>query len=299
MPRKRTRRHCAVVDGCGIQFTGDAHISDSKSSLFEAVNPILTRQRAVASLAERRRFVVTLERAIRQRDVVSKLWSKITSDHNDIISLIQISLSSGDVDEAIWRCFLAAHFGRSSARGERQIQSGSRFLCAFHRSPVWTWKQVSRDPDALREWLSECDDLESLRYGSHRKYESQKPELIWSVIESFILLVDEFDTPTRLFSVGADEADDGFDCLYRRLRPVLRFGRTGRFDFLILLFDLGFISAEPIRPYLRGSTGPLAGAKLMWGTRSPNALDMLAADLSAQLSVSPIVMEDALCNWQK
>lgn len=90
---------------------------------------------------------------------------------------------------------------------------------------------MSRDPDALREWLSQCDDLESLRYGSHRKYESQKPELIWSVIESFILLVDEFDTPTRLFSVGADEADDGFDCLYRRLRPVLRFGRTGRFDF--------------------------------------------------------------------
>jgi hypothetical protein len=251
-------------------------------------------------LAERRRFVKTLQRAIRNREVVSRAWAKITGRNDDIIALIRAAQTSGDIDEAIWRCFLAAHFGRPSARGERQIQSASRFLCAFRRTPFWTWKRVSKNQEALREWLFDiADELETLMYGNHRKYESQKPKHIRSVIESFINLAIDYGSPTDLIAIDVDEIDDGFDLLYRRLRPVKRFGRTGRFDFLVLLLDLGFISAEPSRPYLRGSTGPLAGAKLLWGEQSPKTLDDLAADVSAQLGVSPIVMEDALCNWQK
>ena len=102
-----------------------------------------------------------------------------------------------------------------------------------------------------------------------------------------------------LIRVDEDEAVDEFDALYRRLRPLKQFGRTGRFDFLILLLDLGLISAEPRSCYLRGATGPLKGAKKLWGDRLPKELDELAADLSDRLTVSPIVMEDALCNWQK
>lgn len=302
MTRRRSRSEYEVEPKeCGAQVGPDTDTAgDSPSSLSKAVNRILKRQGAVATLPERRRFVETLQRAIRQREVVSKLWSKITSGNEDIIALIHASQADGKADEAIWRCFLAAHFGRPSARGDRQVQSASRFLCAFRKSPFWTWKRVSKNPEALREWLVECaDDLDTLMYGNHRKYESQKPKYIWSVIESFVLLANDYGSPTDLISKDVDDADDGFDLLYRRLRPVKRFGRTGRFDFLVLLLDLGFISAEPRWSYLRGATGPLAGAKLLWGEQSPQTLDDLAADLSAKLSVSPIVMEDALCNWQK
>ena len=103
----------------------------------------------------------------------------------------------------------------------------------------------------------------------------------------------------RLITVDEEEPIDEFDVLYRRLRPVTRFGRTGCFDFLVLLLDLGLISAEPRSCYLRGATGPLQGAKLLWGERLPRELDEMAAELSEWLDVSPIVMEDALCNWQK
>ncbi len=102
-----------------------------------------------------------------------------------------------------------------------------------------------------------------------------------------------------LITVDEDESCDEFDILYRRLRSVTRFGRTGRFDFLVLLLDLDLISAEPRSCYLRGATGPLQGAKLLWGERLPKELDEMAAELSERLDVAPIVMEDALCNWQK
>ena len=103
----------------------------------------------------------------------------------------------------------------------------------------------------------------------------------------------------RLITVDEDEPSDEFDILYRRLRPLKQFGRTGCFDFLVLLLDLGLISAKPKSCYLRGATGPLQGAKLLWGERLPREIDEMAAELSEWLDVSPIVMEDALCNWQK
>ncbi len=63
--------------------------------------------------------------------------------------------------------------------------------------------------------------------------------------------------------------------------------------------NLDLILAEPRSCYLRDATGPLQGAKLLWGERLPKELDEMAAELSEWLDVSPIVMEDALCNWKK
>ena len=298
--RQRRQISCAAEadSACGARNPNDSAASQSQS-FFKTVNRVLKEQDAVTPLAEQERFVEAVLRAIRQREVFSKHWSRITA-HDDIIALIHDAQASGDIDEAIWRSFLAAHFGRPSARGDKQIQSASRFLCAFLKEPFWTWKRVSKHPEALHEWLFECaDDLATLAFGNHRKYESQKPDSIWTVIESFVSLANEYGSPMGLMAVDEDEPIDEFDILYRRLRPLKQFGRTGRFDFLILLLDLGLVSAEPRSCYLRGATGPLKGAKKLWGERSPKELDELAADISERLDVSPIVMEDALCNWQK
>ena len=76
--------------------------------------------------------------------------------------------------------------------------------------------------------------------------------------------------------------------LYKRLKPIKRFGRTGRFDFLALLLDLHLISSEPVSCYLKGATGPRKGAIMLWGNRPIGQLDCLAMELSQRLGISPL-----------
>jgi len=261
---------------------------------------LLKDQRAVASFEEQGRLIDHLSRALRQRKAAAHLWSK-NRRADDIIGLIQVARDSGDLDEAVWRCFLAAHFGRASADTEH-THSASDFLCAFGGEPYWTWQRVCNAPESLRTWLSShALELQSLSYGNHRKYESKQPRDIWAVVESFLTLAQESGGPMKLFTVdmGDRAATQQFDVLYHRLSPLRRFGRTGRFDFLALMIDLRLMSAEPVTCYLRGATGPLKGARRLWGERRIAVLEELAAELAERLGVSPMAVEDALCNWQK
>ncbi|MDM4018189.1 hypothetical protein [Roseiconus lacunae] len=241
-----------------------------------------------------------LEWAAQRHEVFSKRWKVMMQREGDILALINQAAKSGDTDEAVWRCFLAAHFGRTSSQDAHRIASSAMFLCAFGDSPRWTWECISSDPKGLQTWLSKNrSDLASLQFGNHRKFESPKPKLMWEVIKSFVDLAHEFEGPELLIDLEQDEKGDPFDILYQRLRPLKRFGRTGRFDFLVLLSDLGLINAEPMKCYLQGATGPKDGAKLLWGDWTTGELDQAAAELAAGLAVSPHVMEDALCCWQK
>ena len=106
--------------------------------------------------------------------------------------------------------------------------------------------------------------------------------------------------PPDLLRIEAAELDtvERFDLLFERHRSLRRFGRLGRFDFLVLLSDLRLISAGPGSCYLEGSTGPLFGAQKLRGRRSIGRFEQLAADLAQRMSVSPMALEDALCNWQ-
>jgi hypothetical protein len=264
------------------------------------VQRVLNEQGAVVTQEEQGRFVHFLNRSIRCRELVAQQWARRRLRDRDIIGLIQVAGDSGDFDEAIWRSFLAAHFGRPSADSKvaNQLESASLLLCGFGSEPRWTWERVSARPNALHSWLHEhADDLASLSFGNHRKYESPKPDLLWEVIESFIELAERHGGPGALVTVAPN--DDSFDVLYRRLLPLRRFGRTARFDFLVMLIDLGLLSAEPTSCYLRGATGPKRGAELLWGKRAIAELDHLAVELAERIGVSPSVLEDALCKWQK
>ena len=96
----------------------------------------------------------------------------------------------------------------------------------------------------FRNWLYDRGaDLESLSFGNHRKYESKQPDLLWEVVESFVNLAMDYGGPMALVTLADD--DDPFHILYRRLSPLHRLSRTGRFDFLVMLPDLELISAEP------------------------------------------------------
>jgi hypothetical protein len=90
-----------------------------------------------------------------------------------------------------------------------------------------------------------------------------------------------------------------FDVLFRRFMGLTRFARTGAFDFVEFLSAVGLVGASPGKCYLTGSTGPRDGARIIWPGRSDDELEELAVVLARKLRVTPSVLEDTLCNWQK
>lgn len=302
------KRH---VRACGTE--GDGSCGESASLLSKRkvadelrrkVCRILDDQKAIVSKDEQRRFAEFVDRSMRYREMVAKRWTEDRLRGDDIIRLIQIARDSGDMDEAFWRSFLAAHFGRPSADAtiSNQVETASLFLFAFGKEPVWTWVQVSNDPNSFRDWLHKnANKLKVLSFGNHRKYESKQAKGIWQVTESFLALVEHYRSPLLLFTPAPTHTDprDVFDALYHRLIPLKRFGRTGVFDFLELLINLDLVSALPKSCYLNGATGPKLGAERLWGKRPIGELDRVATELAVKLGLSPAIVEDALCNWQK
>jgi hypothetical protein len=100
-------------------------------------------------------------------------------------------------------------------------------------------------------------------------------------------------------SVGQDPKEV-FAFLYDDLNRVAKLGRLGKFDFLCNLSNLGIAPIVPDKAYIVGSTGPLAGARLLFGDdKSSNYLESACLALDEALDVNPQAVEDALCNWQK
>jgi len=230
---------------CGQEPTGVADGVDAGEDFYRRADHILRQQGAVESLEERREFTGLLWRMILRRENFKRCFKSFTA-HDDIVALIHDAIRAGGLDEAVWRCFLAVHFGRLSAENDRQFRSAARFLFAFHNAPFWTWKRVSKNPRALHDWLMQHgDDLATLRYGNHRKRRSPRPKPIWLVIESFVSLATKYGSPMKLISDGLDSGLDAFNAFYRRLKQIYDFGRLGRFDLLVLLLDARLITAEP------------------------------------------------------
>jgi hypothetical protein len=76
----------------------------------------------------------------------------------------------------------------------------------------------------------------------------------------------------------------------------------GAFDFVVLPNDMKLVDAEPDSCYLTGrrrDRGSLAGAIKMFGDLRSAKLDKLAAELAKKLGISPVVLESALCDWNK
>ena len=103
---------------------------------------------------------------------------------------------------------------------------------------------------------------------------------------------------------ACEEADGSprtaFDNLYRSMGVVASFGRMGRFDYLTMIGKLELARIEPGSTYMQGATGPVDGARLLFGQMaSPTVLDAWLVELDRDLNVGMQVLEDALCNWQK
>ena len=215
-----------------------------------------------------------------------------------------LELRAGNADEAIWLVFLSVLFGKHKNHGWRRL----RDVYSGLGSGRWTWARASAQPAAFRSWLKANHQAIGGAFGNHRKYETLDPESKSSsalVVESFIALCSPspsgyFASLTR--SVGNDPAKI-FDAAYRELK-IARFGRLAKFDFLCLLGRLDLAPVRPGSAYLRGATGPLAGARLLiYGDSNSGAkaddLDQVLQRLDEVLDVGMQVMENSICNWQK
>lgn len=227
--------------------------------------------------------------------------------HFDPLLASILKLGAGDLDEASWLVFLAVHFGRNRRTG----WSLARDVYGAAGGAPWTWDHTSANVSSFRTWLAANES--ALRngpprrhFGNHRKYQSLSafaPTGTGAAVESYVDWVRGVGGHGALFRSAIGQASgDGrlaFHLLFESMNAVASFGRTARFDYLTTIGKLSIAPLEPGSLYLSGATGPLSGARLLFGAKSVEKLDECAVRLAHDLVVPMHVLEDALCNWQK
>lgn len=213
---------------------------------------------------------------------------------------------NGDLDEAFWITFLSIHFGKHGRHGWRR-------LCDVYSGlgrRTWTWPAYSNDPQAFVDWLTAHQDRIGGGFGNHRKYASLRTDseegtdkVFQSYLDWIGLGLSHQQIVARLVQVGGNDPNSIFDAFYRDMN-VRQFGRLGKFDFLALVGRLDLAPIAPGSAYLKGATGPVAGARLLFGNDRKAALsvrdlDAWVIELNDDLDIGMQAMEDSLCNWQK
>jgi alpha-glutamyl/putrescinyl thymine pyrophosphorylase-like protein len=244
-----------------------------------------------------------------QGRTISELRSDPSSDLFDPLKAAILHQRRAQMDEAFWMVFFFVHFGKHARGGWRYAREVYGRLGEGGR---WDWASTSSNVGAFRAWLdARQSDLKREGvpggFGNHRKYESldaYSESGTGTAVESYIHWVNPPRSHQQLFERAVQEAGGDrrktFDYLYRSMAAVIRFGRTARFDYLSMIGKLGLAPIEPGSTYMKGSTGPAQGARLLFGNQAGvTDLDRWLVDLDGQLHVGMQVLEDALCNWQK
>ena len=252
------------------------------------------------------KYINTLNRNPIEPDVTNPL----NEGFNPLKAAI-FNFRNGNFEEACWLVFLYVHFGESR-------QSGWPLTKSFYNKlgqGSWDWQAINSKKNTLQQWLSQNEkQLQSCgKFGNHRKYQSIKPTTqsgvgTAEVIESYIGWVEKSGSHMLLLKNLHNRQFDPqemFEHFYQSLDEVKSFGRVAKFDYLSMMGKLSFFPVEPGHPYLINSTGPINGAKLLFGDHNstPKSLNQNTACLGNHLNLNSDfkmqILEDALCNWQK
>ena len=217
------------------------------------------------------------------------------------------NLQAGDIDEASWLIFLMTAFGKPANTGWERLRDVYGMLGAG----TLDWQSVSAQPNLAETWLAANWQSVGGGPGSHRKYESMRPNTqrpIGAALTQYVNWINDGGGHANKFASLVQAAGNSpeaiFDHFYNEL-PCRGFARLGKFDWVSMLARYGLVTATPGTAYLRGATGPLRGASLLFrdNVDAPNsAIDGLQDKLTrldADLNVGMSVLEDSLCNWQK
>jgi hypothetical protein len=240
---------------------------------------------------------------------LSNLRAEPNDELFDPLKAAILQQRQGNTEEAFWLAFLFVHFGKHARAGWRYAREVYGRLGDGGR---WDWASISADPSGFRAWLNAHQDNLKREgvprgFGNHRKYESldaYSENGTGAVVESYVRWVNPPRTHQELMERACRQSDGdpgrAFEVLYQSMKTVARFGRTARFDYLTMVGKLGLALIEPPSTYMQGSTGPVKGARLLFGVPgSATELDSWLVELDAKLHVGMQVLEDALCNWQK
>lgn len=236
--------------------------------------------------------------------------------HSDLFDPLKAAIlqqRNGNFEEAFWLVFLFVHFGQNRRGGWRFARE---VYGKLGQRPFWDWTRVSSRPKMFRKWLRSHDvkirrDGVPGGFGNHRKYQSLDADSAngtGAAVETYVEWIKPPRTHLELVgeAMGKAKGDrySAFDILFHSMSRVASFGRTARFDYLTMLGKMNLAEIEPGSTYMHSSTGPLSGARLLFGGEMD--ADLTAADLDSWLSeldneiqVGMQVLEDALCNWQK
>lgn len=219
-------------------------------------------------------------------------------------------------DEAFWLVFLFVHFGKNAKSGWQLVRD---IYGALGSSKHWNWSRISSNPDSFHQWLKRnysklTSDGIHRAFGNHRKYESLNPASSKStsyVLKSYVMWVGPNKSHLKLVQNIADTLGNEprilFENLYNSMNKIERFGRLAKFDYLTMVAKLGLANIEPGHTFIKGSTGPMQGAQLLFNQNQTTKIsnseikDKLIT-LERHLSIGPMgmqVLEDAICNWQK
>jgi hypothetical protein len=230
----------------------------------------------------------------------------------DPVKAAVLQIRNRQPDEAFWLVFLFVHFGKHRLAGWRYLRDVYGRLGGRGR---WDWPSVCTRPAEFRRWLAR--NLAALKrpggpqgFGNHRKYQSLDPYSATgtgAAVASYVRWVGSAHSHQALIDEAMRESGNdprrAFQYLYGSMSAVKSFGRTARFDYLTMVGRLSLAHISPRFAYVQNSTGPLAGARLLFGGKSaaisPKAAEDLLVGLAEALAVGPQVLEDSLCNWQK
>lgn len=269
----------------------------------------------VARAADRDTLVAQLVESVRRARYYPFIRSTRTINaaradpHDDLFEPLLAAIlhhDAGDIEEASWLVFLSVYFGRNRRTAWRLARD---VYGALGRAP-WTFARMRRNPAAFRRWLGAHQTAlrtgPPRRFGNHRKYESLdagSPRGTAAAFESYVEWIRRAGGHRQLFGGTLARASGNgraaFDELFRSM-DVASFGRTAKFDYLVMIGKLTIAPLEPGSLYLAGATGPRVGGRLLFGASLPiGTVDARAVELADALGVPVHVVEDALCNWQK
>ena len=270
----------------------------------------------LAAESAREAFVAQLIDSSRRNRYIEHLRTADLSDRvtdpgspafNPLMGAI-VMARRGDFDEACWMVFLYTQFGRHRRNG---WALAARFYGRLGSGERWNWQAVKNDIEGVREWLganSEAMRAPGAGFGNHRKYESLQGVGGGATGQTIQTYVDwggeSHAAKFAQTTAHCADAAERFAALYDSLQTVMRFGRVARFDYLSTLGKLGLADITPDLAYLSSSSGPVQGARIVYGHLTadelrPRQLELRLRALRAALDVPYDVLEDALCNWQK
>ncbi len=244
-----------------------------------------------------------------QRDVAPEMIDPHNLQFDPLKAAIH-HWKSGAKDEALWLVFQFVHFGKHPVAGWRFARE---VYGRLGKDPIWSWEEISSNTPEFRIWLGE-NQSELLRkdqrrgFGNHRKYSSLSHESergTAAVFESYVEWVMGYGSHAALFAAYSHltSPSEKFEELYHAMDVVIDFGRIAKFDYLMTISRLRFLDIKPGHTYLQKATGPLRGARLLLdGPGSTARAQDLGPELekfSTIVGVTPDVIEDAICNWQK